>query len=1167
MSEQYPDLGITQNQDGDYWDVVIPDLDFDTSYALQAGWMYSDKSLGVSELSDRFNFTTDAEPAILAPHFISTDVYAINSILYIKWDGLDSSLAAYDAAKLKQVNVWIKGGDFGEAFKQIGQVFTKAQTLQINATKKSTYCIKLQAESKQGNFSSFSSEFCTTLLKQPQAVTSLQGRWVKDDLTSKTDALMMTFNFDPAYSDGSNSNIDADYFLITLTANSKSRTFWSPVNKSSTSQSFFLTAVDNKASFGLFASQFEVFILVRDTFGQVSTLVNAQTLTYETPLDTPIITATAGTLSYSVAYNNQTAKPFDNIYIYEDSGSGYSQVAQANSNPIVVPATNTLQRYVKAKFYDSNGGSTLFSNIVTVTPLAVVTADTYGPPNVASVTVVGSLDLDGVIGFNGHATISWASVTGSGIRGYRIRWRQVATPPTAYSYVDSPGTGTAYHLLGLGVGLEYEFAVATYDEYNNTSTEYVAGNNITITGTPYIAGTVDVAGYFRSKANITDADSTAFKFGYGVDTGKRGLVFNANNYWYIDSNQSASLKVGGATTNFIRWDGSDFLIDGNISARKGTFSGNVTIAPGGSLQSFITPPTVFSISAVTYTASTATYTTTANHGYIVGDDILISGLLPEGYNGKFRITAQTLTTFTVTNTTNAAVTDAIGSVIIITGAGFVLNKDGLAFNSSITRDITTINSETGLFTTKSANIGGWDVDATTISKNGLSLNSTGKIIANSGAYYIGIEPKSATVNDIVLWAGQSATGGTTTSGANFRVTAGGTLYATGAVIQGTITLTNGSGLSDLINSKANIYRAGTQPSGTAYNNGDLWVDTANNNKVYQWNTASTLWVVVQDSAAALAAAATADGKADVASGKAQKFDTATGNLITGLTLNNNTASIYSGKTTYIDDTTTGWYLGWNSVGGGALTPAIAIGGPTTYLKYSTQDGVQVKGNIQATGGSFEGNVTAGNGAITIGTGGISAAGFSINTLGAATFTSGTFSGNITSSANIAATGTITGGFISGSTITGGLIQTSSSSSDRRIVIDSAGSKDAILFKGISSDGVTADGKITVGFGLTENSSISSQDGTVFSSSYPSLTVSAPVVATSGSFAFPAKIAMSNSSAGGIIEINATWTRMKGYVELLNGFAYGTQAVRMISAGTLAPTSDIGKEGSVYFQIG
>lgn len=218
---------------------------------------------------------------------------------------------------------------------------------------------------------------------------------------------------------------------------------------------------------------------------------------------------------------------------------------------------------------------------------------------------------------------------------------------------------------------------------------------------------------------------------------------------------------------------------------------------------------------------------------------------------------------TITGNTVTSAGDTGGS---LTGAGFVLNTTGLKFNSSTVTDITTISAATGKLTTSSATIGGWDVDATTINKNGLTLNSSGKIIANSGAYYIGLEPKSASVNDIVLWAGQSSTGGTTASGPNFRVTAGGTLYATGAVIQGDISLTNGSGLSTLINSKANIYRSGTQPSGTSYNTGDLWVDTANNNKVYQWS--GTSWTVVQDSAAALSAAAAADGKAVTADGKA-----------------------------------------------------------------------------------------------------------------------------------------------------------------------------------------------------------------------------------------------------------------------------------------------------------
>jgi hypothetical protein len=314
--------------------------------------------------------------------------------------------------------------------------------------------------------------------------------------------------------------------------------------------------------------------------------------TLQTPdLTKPVtnLIVTPSLLSYGVKWDliDQSLpgnKWLIDIQIYESlTGAFVGEeylVWNGNGNSATVLVSNTANRWIRVDTRDQDfrKKSVTYGPFKAIDPIVV---DTTGPGNVGSVTTVGSLDLEGVIGFHGHATISWSPVTGGGIRGYRIRWREVATPPTAYSYVDSPGTGTTYHLQGLGVGLTYEFAVATYDEYNNTSTQYVAGNNITITGTPYIAGTVDVSGFFRSKANPTDADSTAFKFGYGIETGKRGLLFNPNNYWYIDSNQSASLKVGGATSNFISWDGTKFTIDGDITARGGQFSGNIFMSTAG----------------------------------------------------------------------------------------------------------------------------------------------------------------------------------------------------------------------------------------------------------------------------------------------------------------------------------------------------------------------------------------------------------------------------------------------------------------------------------------------------------------------------------------------------------------------------------------------------------
>ena len=640
----------------------------------------------------------------------------------------------------------------------------------------------------------------------PTDPTNVSVVWSGNDLV---------ISFDWDYANSLNDTISQ--FVVELTSGgvtkrTPSNTF--VPNTTQTAQTITVTKSIITSMFNVFRTSFSaVCVLTGDPLNNISNSICAATVPeYVLSLPVPVISVSGIVGGYSVSYTTPSEDIYDAIDIVEyestdltePTGVTYTRSYFGLINPANIVTSGTNKRWVKARFSSDAGIYTAYSAAQAVTPTSPVGADNEGPGNVSSVTVTGSLDLEGPIGFHGHATISWSAVTGDGIRGYRIRWREVATPAISYSYVDSPGTALTYHLSGLGVGLEYEFAVATYDEYNNTSTQYVAGNNITITGTPYIAGTVDVSGFFRAKANITDDDSTAFKFGYGVDTGKRGLVFNDNNYWYIDSDQSASIRVGGENSNYIDWSGSDFVIDGNISARKGNFSGNVTIAPGGSLQSFITPPGVFSIHIVTYTSSEVTYTTTASHGYIVGDDVLVSGLLPEGYNGKFRITARTLNTFTVANTTNAVVTDPLGSVILITGAGFVLNKDGLAFNSSITRDITTINSETGLFTTKSANIGGWNVDSSSISRSGtanISLNSTAGNISvsaqNVASYTSGINgpyiSSGSTLTDNingagvgtenVFWAG---TGGATSTSNAFRVTLAGNLYASNAKITGTV---------------------------------------------------------------------------------------------------------------------------------------------------------------------------------------------------------------------------------------------------------------------------------------------------------------------------------------------------------------------------------------------
>lgn len=314
--------------------------------------------------------------------------------------------------------------------------------------------------------------------------------------------------------------------------------------------------------------------------------------TLQTPdLTQPVtnLVVTPGLLSYAVKWDLiDKALPANkwliDIQIYESLTGAFAGeeylVWNGNGNSATILVSNTANRWIRVDTRDQDyrKKSVVSARFNATDPVVV---DTTGPDNVSSVNSSGGLDTTGVVGFNGYANISWPAITGGGIRGYRIRFRPITTPASSYSYADSPGTGTSYRLAGLGAGLTYEIAVATYDEYNNTSSSYVSGSNVTVGGTPYIASTVDVTGFFRAKANPTDADSTAFKFGYGIETGKRGLAFNASNYWHIDSSQSALFKVGGPTSNYLLWDGSKLTVDGDINAKGGNFSGNIFMSTSG----------------------------------------------------------------------------------------------------------------------------------------------------------------------------------------------------------------------------------------------------------------------------------------------------------------------------------------------------------------------------------------------------------------------------------------------------------------------------------------------------------------------------------------------------------------------------------------------------------
>ena len=573
------------------------------------------------------------------------------------------------------------------------------------------------------------------------SVSNVSTAWSTE--SGKTEDLIVTFNWD--YEDPANVTVSEFILEITLSTGTIRQTPYGsfPVNRTQTAQTAILTKEINKATIGdLSVNITKVCVFAIDPFYNVSAKACDTTVpAYVLNLPVPVITVTSAISGYSVAYTIPSQSVFDSIDIYEyesdsstePTGVTYSRVYFDQISPANIITVNNNARWVKARFTSKVAVSTAFCAAQKVTPTSPITVDNEGPAAPTG-SVTGGLESSGTIGFNAFLNISWTAVSDTTLRGYRIRFRPVTIPASNYSYVDSPGNGTAFRITGLASGTSYEVAIAAYDEYNNTSSSYqtLTGSPVSTAGSPFIGTNVSTTGYFE--AGVAGTDTGVFRFGYGVATGKRGLVFNTNNYWYIDSSQSASLKVGG-TDNYVTWDGSSLVVTGDLQAKKGSFSGNVNMASGASIYS----------------------------GTLTGNTVTPTG-------------------------------DTGGS---LSGKGYILNKDGLTFNSSTVNDITTINGETGLLTTKSALIGGWSVTSSAITK---TATGQGKISLDSTNGYIyvtkdTVETTTAGINspaddnDNVFWSGGT---GPTDETSPFRVRLNGDLFASSANITGEINATSGN---------------------------------------------------------------------------------------------------------------------------------------------------------------------------------------------------------------------------------------------------------------------------------------------------------------------------------------------------------------------------------------
>lgn len=273
----------------------------------------------------------------------------------------------------------------------------------------------------------------------------------------------------------------------------------------------------------------------------------------------------------------------NNNFTAQVSGSitGYG-IVYSGTSPANISSTLYQNTYLLVRYYDDFENPSNYSAEQVVVPLQPVAVDISGPGNVATVAASTSgIDTSGTLGFNGYINLNWTAVSDTTLRGYRIRFTTDTSNPV-YSYVDfpidqaNPPTGTiSYKLIGLAVGATYKIGVATYDEYNNTSSAYTSFADVTITGTPALS-------------NYIESGTAGFQFGSGIkdktgvqNASAQGIYLSNSNYWYLTSANSAQFKVGGPSANYLEWNGTKLTVDGDITAKGGSFAGNVALTTSG----------------------------------------------------------------------------------------------------------------------------------------------------------------------------------------------------------------------------------------------------------------------------------------------------------------------------------------------------------------------------------------------------------------------------------------------------------------------------------------------------------------------------------------------------------------------------------------------------------
>ena len=523
---------------------------------------------------------------------------------------------------------------------------------------------------------------------------------------------------------------------------------------------------------------------------------------------------TAGYKSYGVKFDIDPTSIQEDIVIYESLTSTNigNEVYRGTSTNVTIPTNSITTRWItvrtRDKWDDLNKTDT---GPLPVTPLNP-DPDTSTPPSPPTgVTASGSIDIDDKSGFSGKLDVSWTASTDTNTAGYVIRWSTqnpsvVTSPLWEYGQVDGKAT-TKFTVTGLLPNTLYYYQVTAKSPYNAIS--WASPSSGTFGPIVDANAPADVWAQIRSVLSVGGKTADLFKIGTGITQ-------SINTSTTITPTQTSGTYSGiilnKSTTNF----GHNYWLN------TGQFR-------------------VGSSSAFLYWDGSDLYTTgkiNATGGSFTGDVKLDGGTLFAGANAN-------------------------------SGQRVRLNSSGIfAYKSN--GDQTFSLDTAGYLNSTSGLIGGWNLGATTLSNNGVVLDSS------AGQISVGSAPSNSvylsSTGNFRMWAGAQVP---TDAAAKFKVGSDGILYAQGAVIGlgagstidgyattsalGNYTLTSvTTGInSRLTNVEGNYVNVSTLNSSVATKNttfvtsdstqpyankaGDLWINGGDSNSIWTANSAGYNW--------------------------------------------------------------------------------------------------------------------------------------------------------------------------------------------------------------------------------------------------------------------------------------------------------------------------------------